>query len=238
MNQKLVIIPTYNEVENVEEITKSIFSLNEGFDILFVDDSSTDGTIEKIQSLTNQYPTQLFIEIRKNKEGLGKAYLHGFRWALKKTYQYIFEMDADFSHNPKDLNQLYVASLEGADVAIGSRYYNGVSVINWPMERVLLSYFASIYVRFVTGMKIQDTTAGFICYKRTVLEKCNLNNILFKGYAFQIEMKYTALRKGFRLTEVPITFTERSKGTSKMNKNIIFEALFSVFYLKFLKSYK
>ena len=238
MNQKLIIIPTYNEVENVEEITKSIFALNEDFDILFVDDSSTDGTIEKIQDLIQKYPSHLFIEIRKKKEGLGKAYLHGFRWALGKSYQYIFEMDADFSHNPKDLNQLYSACQDGADVAIGSRYFNGVSVINWPMERVMLSYFASTYVRFVTGMKIQDTTAGFICYKRKVLEKCNLNNISFKGYAFQIEMKYTALRKGFTLTEVPITFTERSKGTSKMNKNIIFEALFSVFYLKFLKSYK
>lgn len=238
MNLKLIIIPTYNEVENVEEITNEIFNLNEGIDILFVDDSSTDGTIEKIQGLQKKYPNNLFLEIRKEKEGLGKAYIHGFKWALKKSYDYIFEMDADFSHNPKDINELYKTCINGADMAIGSRYFNGVSVINWPMQRVMLSYFASAYVRLITGIKIQDTTAGFICYKRIVLEKCNLDKISLKGYAFQIEMKYMAWRKGFILKEVPITFTERSKGSSKMNKNIIFEAILSVFYLKLFKSYK
>lgn len=237
MNPKLIIIPTYNEVENVEEIISAIFSLYGDVDILFVDDTSLDGTIDKIKNLQLSYPSKLFLEIRAKKEGLGKAYIHGFKWALERNYSYVFEMDADFSHNPLDIERLYQACANGSDVAIGSRYFNGVSVINWPMQRVMLSYFASTYVRFVTGMKIQDTTAGFICYKRKVLEKCNLDSILYKGYAFQIEMKYTAWKKGFKLKEVPITFTDRSKGESKMNKNIIFEAMFSVFYLKFFKSY-
>lgn len=238
MNQKLIIIPTYNEVENVEDITKAIFDLNQDFDILFVDDSSIDGTIEKIKVLQNIYPKNLFLEVRKKKDGLGKAYIHGFCWALSRDYQYVFEMDADFSHNPNDLDKLYKACLSTADIVIGSRYSNGVSVINWPIQRVLLSYFASSYVRFITGMNIKDTTAGFICYKRKVLENINLKNILFKGYAFQIEMKYTAWKMGYKLVETPITFTDRSKGTSKMDKKIVYEAMFSVFYLKFLKSYR
>ncbi len=237
MNQKLVIIPTYNEVENVEEIIKAIFNLQENYDILFVDDTSVDGTLAIIKNLQKQYSNNLFLEIREKKEGLGKAYVHGFKWALKRGYEFIFEMDADFSHNPKDLNKLFECCVNGSHMAIGSRYFNGVSVINWPMQRVMLSYFASAYVRFVTGLKIQDTTAGFICYKGELLEKINLDAILFKGYAFQIEMKYSAWKKKFKLQEVPITFTDRSKGKSKMNKSIIYEAIFGVFYLKFFKRY-
>lgn len=229
--KKLVIIPTYNEKENIEKIISSVFALEEHFDILIVDDSSPDGTAEIVQKLQRIHPNNLHLSIRKIKDGLGKAYLHGFDWALKNNYDYIFEMDADFSHNPQDLSKLFEAC-KNADMSIGSRYSKGVNVVNWPMGRVLLSYFASRYVRTILGMPIHDTTAGFVCFSRKVLETIDLNDIKLKGYGFQIEMKFRAFKKGFKIVEVPIIFTNRELGESKMNGGIIHEAVFGVLNLK------
>lgn len=236
MARKVVIIPTYNEIENIENIIRTVLGLDTPFDILVVDDSSPDGTYQKVQELQKEFPSNLFLEIQTKKSGLGKAYVHGFKWALAKDYDYIIEMDADFSHNPNDLDKLYRACAErNAAMSIGSRYLTGVNVVNWPLSRVLLSYFASVYVRIITGMKIHDTTAGFVCYKREVLESIDLNKIKFVGYAFQIEMKYRAFAKGFSLVEVPIIFTDRTHGTSKMSSNIITEAVFGVILLRIRK---
>ncbi|HUH51311.1 MAG TPA: polyprenol monophosphomannose synthase [Flavobacterium sp.] len=236
MARKVVIIPTYNEIENIENIIRNVLGLDTLFDILVVDDSSPDGTYQKVQQLQEEFPSRLFLEIQTKKSGLGKAYVHGFKWALAKDYDYIIEMDADFSHNPNDLDKLYRACAEqNAAMSIGSRYLTGVNVVNWPLSRVLLSYFASVYVRIITGMKIHDTTAGFVCYKREVLESIDLNKIKFVGYAFQIEMKYRAFAKGFSLVEVPIIFTDRTHGTSKMSSNIITEAVFGVILLRIRK---
>ncbi|MBC7494159.1 MAG: polyprenol monophosphomannose synthase [Flavobacterium sp.] len=236
MNCGLVIIPTYNEIENIESIIRTVFSLHHPFHILIVDDNSPDKTFDKVAALQNEFPDKLFLEVRQKKAGLGTAYVHGFKWALQKNYDYIYEMDADFSHNPHDLVKLYEACyLGGADFAIGSRYVTGVNVVNWPLSRVLLSYFASIYVRLITGMKIHDATAGFICYKRAVLESINLNKINFIGYAFQIEMKYRVFAKNFVIHEVPVIFTDRTKGQSKMSGAIIKEAVFGVLSLRIRK---
>lgn len=233
MSDALVIIPTYNEIENIEAIIKAVFSLNHNFNILIVDDNSPDGTSNKVEDLQELFPERLFILKRLKKTGLGTAYIKGFKWALEYNYQYIFEMDADFSHNPKDLVRLYDACANGgADMSIGSRYIKGVNVVNWPMSRVLLSYSASKYVQFVTGMNIYDTTAGFVCYRRKVLETINLNNIKFVGYAFQIEMKFKAYLKGFKIVEIPVIFTDRTKGKSKMSGGIISEAVFGVLKMK------
>ena len=238
MSKSLVIIPTYNEIENIEDIIRAVFALQSSFDVLIVDDNSPDGTPWRVQALQEEFPERLFLEVRNQKSGLGKAYVHGFKWALEHNYDFIFEMDADFSHNPNDLEKLYAACKESnADVAIGSRYVSGVNVVNWPLFRVLLSYFASVYVKFITGMKIHDTTAGFVCYKRKVLESINLDKIKFVGYAFQIEMKYRAFAKGFRLVEVPIIFTDRTKGESKMSNAIIKEAVFGVIVLRIKKMF-
>ncbi len=234
MSDSLVIIPTYNEKENIEKIIRKVFSLQKEFDVLIVEDNSPDGTADIVKSLMDEFKNRLFIEERKGKLGLGTAYIHGFKWALNHGYDYIFEMDADFSHNPDDLLRLYEASArEGADVAIGSRYITGVNVVNWPIGRVLMSYYASSYVRFVTRMKVRDTTAGFKCYKRKVLETIDLDKIKFTGYAFQIEMKFTAWKLGFNIVEVPIIFTDRTRGESKMNKTIFKEAIFGVINLRF-----
>ncbi len=236
MNDGIVIIPTYNEIENIETIIRTVFSLHKPFHILIVDDNSPDKTANRVIELQNEFPGRLFLEVRKKKSGLGTAYVHGFKWALKNDYHYIFEMDADFSHNPADLEKLYDCCHFGrADVAIGSRYITGVNVVNWPLSRVLLSYFASVYVRMITGMKIMDATAGFMCYRREVLESINLDKIKFIGYAFQIEMKYRAYAKGFRIIEVPIIFTDRAKGQSKMSGSIIKEAVFGVISLRIRK---
>ncbi|GAA0754983.1 polyprenol monophosphomannose synthase [Psychroflexus lacisalsi] len=236
MPQKLVIIPTFNEIENIEKLIRNIFSQPVEFEILVVDDSSPDRTWELVQKLQEEFVDKLHLEIRAAKSGLGKAYLHGFKWALERTYDYIFEMDADFSHNPNDLIRLYNSCLKNDyDVTIGSRYITGVNVINWPMKRVLLSWLASKYVKAITRMPVEDTTAGFICYKRQVLESIDLNKIKFVGYAFQIEMKFKAFKKGFRLKEIPVIFTDRTKGKSKMSSGIIKEAVFGVVTLK-LKS--
>ena len=236
MSDSIVIIPTYNEIENIENIVHAVFSLNKSFDILIVDDNSPDGTAAKVLALQNEFPERLFIENRQKKSGLGTAYVHGFKWCLAHQYDYIFEMDADFSHNPLDLKKLYDAChSQNADLAIGSRYITGVNVVNWPLNRVLMSYFASVYVRFITRMKIMDTTAGFVCYKRKVLEDINLDKIKFIGYAFQIEMKYRAYAKKFNIIEVPIIFTDRAKGQSKMSGSIIKEAVFGVVSLRFKK---
>jgi len=233
MTNALVVIPTYNEIENIERIVRNIFALQRSFDILVVDDGSPDGTATKIKELQEEYKDRLFILEREKKLGLGTAYITGFKWALNKAYEYIFEMDADFSHNPNDLIRLYNAcAKDKADVAIGSRYVTGVNVVNWPMGRVLLSWGASKYVRLVTGMNIHDTTAGFICYRRKVLEAIDLNNIRFVGYAFQIEMKYKAYIKKFAIVEIPVIFTDRTKGQSKMSKGIISEAVFGVIRLR------
>ncbi|MGO1243802.1 MAG: polyprenol monophosphomannose synthase [Sphingobacterium sp.] len=233
MADSLVIIPTYNEKENIEKIIHKVFSLGTPYDILVVDDGSPDGTAAIVKGLQSDYPEQLFIEERKGKLGLGTAYIHGFKWALARAYQYIFEMDADFSHNPEDLLRLRnECSQGGADMAIGSRYIKGVNVVNWPMNRVLMSYFASVYVRFITGINIQDATAGFVCFTRPVLEKIPLDKIQFVGYAFQIEMKFKAIQYGFNVTEVPIIFTDRTDGVSKMNTGIFREAFFGVIQLK------
>lgn len=233
MADKIVLIPTYNEKENIENIIRAVFGLDGNYHILVIDDGSPDGTANIVKKLMNQFPDRLFILERAGKQGLGTAYIAGFRWALERTYGYIFEMDADFSHNPNDLPKLYdVCANEGADVAIGSRYVSGVNVVNWPMGRVLMSYFASKYVRTVLGVKIHDTTAGFKCYRREVLETIELEKIKFKGYAFQIEMKFTAHKCGFVLKEVPIIFINRRLGTSKMNGSIFGEAFFGVIELK------
>ena len=233
MNNAIVVIPTYNEKENAEAIIRKVFSLEIPFDVLIVDDNSPDGTAAIIKKLQQEFPERLFLEERKGKLGLGTAYIHGFKYALARGYEYIFEMDADFSHNPEDLIKLYKACAEeGYDVAIGSRYIKGVNVVNWPMNRVLMSYFASYYVRMVTGMPIQDATAGFKCYTRKVLETIQLDEIKFIGYAFQIEMKFLAYKYGFKIKEVPIIFTDRTKGESKMSKGIIQEAFYGVIRMK------
>lgn len=228
----LVIIPTYNEKENIEKIIRTVFSLPIPFHVLIIDDGSPDGTAAIVKDLQGEYSGKLFIEERKGKLGLGTAYIHGFRWALKHEYEFIFEMDADFSHNPSDLIRLRQACLDGADLSIGSRYVTGVNVVNWPMSRVLMSYFASVYVRFVTGIDIHDATAGFKCYRRRVLEKIEMDKIRFVGYAFQIEMKFTAINYGFNVVEVPIIFTDRTEGTSKMSTRIFREAFLGVIQMK------
>ena len=232
-SDSIVIIPTYNERENIENIIRAVFGLDKVFHILIIEDGSPDGTAAIVKKLQEEYPDRLFMVERKGKLGLGTAYIAGFKWALAHNYQYIFEMDADFSHNPQDLPRLYKACAEdGSDVAIGSRYLSGVNVVNWPMGRVLMSYFASKYVRFITGIPIHDTTAGFKCYRRRVLETIDLDNIQFKGYAFQIGMKFTAYKCGFKITEVPVIFINRELGTSKMNGSIFGEAVFGVIKLK------
>lgn len=236
MSDSIVIIPTYNEIENIESIVRATLSLHKKFDVLIVDDNSPDKTADKVLELQKEFESRLFLEKRKKKSGLGTAYVHGFRWALKHEYQYIFEMDADFSHNPNDLEKLYNACYLGvADMAIGSRYVTGVNVVNWPLSRVLMSYFASVYVKIITGMKIHDATAGFVCYKREVLEKINLDKIKFIGYAFQIEMKYRTFAKNFQIVEVPIIFTDRTKGQSKMSSAIFKEAVLGVISLRIRK---
>ncbi|MCK5637628.1 MAG: polyprenol monophosphomannose synthase [Flavobacteriaceae bacterium] len=234
MQDTLVIIPTFNEKENIEKIIRATFSQKKAFDILVVDDSSPDGTSNIVKELIKEYPKNLFLQIRKEKNGLGAAYIHGFKWALERNYEYIIEMDADFSHNPKDLVRLYNACVKnGADVSIGSRYSKGVNVVNWPMKRVLLSYFASKYVQFITGMPFHDTTAGFVCYNRKVLETIKLDKIRFVGYAFQIEMKFKAWKHGFNIQEVSVIFTDRTLGESKMSKTIITEAIFGIINMRF-----
>lgn len=233
MQDALVIIPTYNEKENIENIIRAVFNQKIAFDILVVDDNSPDGTATIVKTLQQEFADRLFLEIRKEKEGLGKAYIHGFKWALQKKYEYIIEMDADFSHNPKDLKKLYKACAEeGADVSVGSRYSKGVNVVNWSIWRVLLSYFASRYVKIITGIPVDDTTAGFVCYKRKVLETIKLDKIKFVGYAFQIEMKFKAWKHGFTIKEVSVIFTDRTAGESKMSGSIIGEALFGVIKMR------
>ncbi|MCF8236382.1 MAG: polyprenol monophosphomannose synthase [Bacteroidales bacterium] len=234
MSDSVVIIPTYNEKENIEKIIRKVFSLEKDFHILIVEDNSPDGTADIVKKLMKEFEGRLFIEERKGKLGLGTAYIHGFKWSLERDYEYIFEMDADFSHNPDDLIRLYKAcSEEDADVAVGSRYITGVNVVNWPIGRVLMSYYASSYVRMITRMKVRDTTAGFKCYTRKVLRTIDLDKIKFTGYAFQIEMKFTAWKLGFKIKEVPIIFTDRTRGESKMNKTIFREAIFGVINLRF-----
>ena len=241
MSDSLVIIPTYNEKENIEKMVNTVFELSFPFHLLIVDDGSPDGTADISRRLQQQYPGRLHLLERAGKLGLGTAYLDGFRWGLKQSdqYQYFFEMDADFSHTPKDLIRLYHACAnENADVSIGSRYVKGVNVVNWPLGRVILSYGASIYVRLITGMRIQDTTAGFVCYKKNVLEALNLDDIKFVGYAFQIEMKFKAYLKRFKIVEVPVIFTDRTKGQSKLSSGIISEAIFGVITMKFKSLFK
>ncbi|GHC46312.1 polyprenol monophosphomannose synthase [Ulvibacter litoralis] len=234
MSNALVVIPTYNEIENIERLLRNVFSLQREFDVLVVDDNSPDGTGAAVKQLFEAYKGRVFLLEREKKGGLGTAYIAGFKWALERDYQYIFEMDADFSHKPNDLIRLYNAcEKEGFDMAIGSRYVTGVNVVNWPMSRVLLSWLASKYVQFVTRMEIHDTTAGFICYRRAVLEKINLDKIHFIGYAFQIEMKYKTYLSNFKIKEVPVVFTDRTKGESKMSSGIISEAIFGVLKMKF-----
>lgn len=233
MSDCLVIIPTYNEKDNIEQIISCVFSLEKIFHILIVDDNSPDGTADIVKNLQTQYPEKLFILERSGKLGLGTAYITGFKWALKQQYNFVFEMDADFSHPPHDLISLFNAcDADHADFAIGSRYISGVNVVNWPIGRVIMSYYASAYVRFITGLKIKDTTAGFICYTRKVLERFDLDNIRLKGYAFQIEMKFTAWKMGFNFIEVPIIFTDRKKGKSKMSGGIFNEAVWGVIKMK------
>ena len=239
MANSIVIIPTYNELENAEKIIRKVFSLSRAFDLIIIDDNSPDGTASVVKKLMPEYPERLFILEREGKLGLGTAYIAGFKWAIAHNYDYIFEMDADFSHNPEDLVKLYDAcNTGGGDLAIGSRYKSGVNVVNWPMGRVLMSYLASKYVRFITGMDIQDTTAGFKCYRRTLLERIELDKIRFKGYAFQIEMKFTAWKSGFTIIEVPIIFTDRRAGASKMSGGIFNEALWGVIIMKFRSFFK
>jgi dolichol-phosphate mannosyltransferase len=242
LKENLVIIPTYNEIENIEAIIRKVMSLEENFDILVIDDGSPDGTALKIKELQYEYPANLHIEERRGKLGLGTAYIHGFRWALERGYQFIYEMDADFSHNPEDLVRLFKAcKIDGFDVAVGSRYIKGVNVVNWPIGRVLMSYFAGVYVRFITGMKIMDPTAGFICYRKEVLQTIPLDKITFIGYAFQIEMKFNAVLFKFNITEVPIIFTDRTRGVSKMSTKIFREAVLGVIIMKiwsWFKSFK
>jgi len=241
MSDTVVIIPTYNEKENIENIIRKVFSLEQDFDLLIIDDKSPDKTAEIVKRLQKEYPNRLFMIEREGKLGLGTAYITGFEWAIQKDYKLMAEMDADFSHNPNDLLRLRKACLNGADLAIGSRYISGVNVVNWPMGRVLMSYFASVYVRLVTGMKIMDTTAGFKCYRKEVLETISFDKIRSKGYAFQIEMKFTVHKFGFKIEEVPIIFTDRQEGSSKMSGGIFNEAVWGVLKMKissFFKSYK
>ena len=239
MKDAIVIIPTYNEIENIEAIIKAVFSQSDDINILIVDDNSPDLTALKVKALQNEFSNRLFLEVRKEKSGLGTAYIHGFKWCLNKAYKYIFEMDADFSHNPTDLIKLYTScSVDGADLSIGSRYVTGVNVVNWPMNRVLMSYLASKYVRLITGMQIHDTTAGFVCYKRETLEALDLNKVKFIGYAFQIEMKFKTYLKKLKLVEVPVIFTDRTKGESKLSSGIISEAIFGVISMKINSIFK
>lgn len=242
MSKSIVIIPTYNEKENIELIIKKVFSLESGFDVLIIDDHSPDGTASIVKKLMSEHPNRLNIIERAGKLGLGTAYIEGFKWALQHKYEYIFEMDADFSHNPEDLVRLYEACHDqGADLAIGSRYISGINVINWPLKRVLMSYFASVFVRRVTGMKVMDTTAGFKCYRHTVLRTIELDKIKMKGYGFQIEMKFKTWKYGFKVMEVPIIFTDRKVGTSKMSGGIFGEAFMGVIKMKlssYFRSYK
>ncbi|WP_248724888.1 polyprenol monophosphomannose synthase [Seonamhaeicola sp. ML3] len=239
MEGAIVIIPTYNEIENVEAIVKAVFSQSDDIHILIVDDNSPDATASRVKTLQKEFKGRLHLEVRQEKSGLGTAYIHGFKWCLDNSYEYIFEMDADFSHNPKDLQRLYdTCAIEGADMSIGSRYITGVNVVNWPMGRVLMSYCASKYVRFITGMNINDTTAGYVCYKRKVLESIDLDTIKFIGYAFQIEMKFKAYLKKFEIKEVPVIFTDRTKGESKLSKGIISEAVFGVISMKIKSFFK
>lgn len=239
MSDALVIIPTYNEIENISAIIDAVMNLPEGPDVLVIDDASPDGTQDAVRKKIDQYPGRVFLECREGKLGLGTAYIHGFKWALARNYQYICEMDADFSHNPEDLPRLFAECRNnGADLAIGSRYITGVNVVNWPMGRVLMSYFASAYVRLITGMKLRDSTAGFVCYRRRVLEAIKLDKIRFKGYAFQIEMKFKAHFMKFKIVEVPIIFINRRLGTSKMNSGIFGEAVFGVIKLKLWSIFK
>ena len=242
MSDSLIIIPTYNEKENIEKIIHKIFSLEKSFHILVVDDGSPDGTANIVKSLQSEYFDKLHIQERTGKLGLGTAYIHGFKWALAKDYQFIFEMDADFSHDPHDLIRLYNTNiLEGGDLSIGSRYVKGVNIVNWPMMRLLMSFFASKYVKIITGMPIHDSTAGFKCYKRAVLETINFDKIKFVGYAFQIEMKFIIWKYGFNIVEVPVIFTDRTEGTSKMSGGIFFEAVLGVIQMKihsFFKSWR
>lgn len=239
MSDTLVITPTYNEKENIERIIRKVFSLEKEFDMLIIEDNSPDGTADIVKRLMQEFPERLFIKERKGKLGLGTAYLDGFRWGLEHGYEYMIEMDADFSHNPDDLPRLYEAcSMGKGDVVVGSRYVDGkISVVNWPMGRLMMSYFASVYVRFITRMKVMDSTAGFVCYSRRVLEKMKFEKVKFVGYAFQIEMKYTVTRLGFKIYEVPIIFTDRVLGTSKMSMKIFKEAFFGVFNLR-LRNWK
>lgn len=232
MSDSLVIIPTYIEIENIEAIILAVFALNKDFHVLVVDDNSPDGTSAKVQEMQKERPDTLFLETRMEKSGLGTAYIHGFKWAIARKYDYIFEMDADFSHNPEDLKRLYRACVNGADVSVGSRYKKGVNVVNWPLYRVLLSYGASFYVKIITGMRVHDPTAGFVCYQRYVLENIDLDSVRFVGYAFQIEMKFRAYLKNYHIEEVSIIFRDRVKGKSKMNGSIVREAIFGVFMMK------
>ncbi len=232
MSKNLVIIPTYNEKENAEKMIRKVFSLETIFHLLIIDDNSPDGTAGIVKRLQSEFPDKLHMIQRQGKLGLGTAYITGFRWAIDHGYDFIFEMDCDFSHDPNDLEKLYKAVLSGADLAIGSRYISGINVINWPLGRVLMSYFASVYVRFITGMKVMDTTAGFKCYRRIVLESIPFDQIRLKGYGFQIEMKFTAFKMGFNIVEVPIIFTDRREGTSKMSGGIFNEALWGVMKMK------
>lgn len=237
--EKIVIIPTYNEKENIEAIIRKVMSLEGNFNVLIIEDNSPDGTAEIVKKLIPEFSERIFMIERAGKLGLGTAYIEGFKWSLDKGYNYIFEMDADFSHNPDDLIRLYDAcKTQGADLAIGSRYISGINVVNWPMGRVLMSYYASAYVRMVTGMKIKDTTAGFKCYSRKVLETIDLDKIHFKGYAFQVEMKFTAWKFKFNVVEVPIIFTDRQKGKSKMNSSIFGEAVFGIIRMKWQSLFK
>ena len=232
MSRALVIIPTFNEIENIEKMLNTVMALPGGFEVLVVDDGSPDGTAAAVRRLMEVRGGRIHLEERTGKLGLGTAYIHGFKWALAREYSHVFEMDCDFSHNPEDLPRLLEACTEGADVSIGSRYVQGVNVVNWPMGRVLMSYFAGFYVRFITGIPIQDATAGFVCYRKKVLETIHLDQIKFIGYAFQVEMKFTTWKYKFNILEVPIIFTDRTKGTSKMSANIFKEAIFGVIQLK------
>ncbi len=236
MSDVLVIIPTYNEIENIRDILETVMKYPDNFDVLVIDDNSPDGTAAAVREMMEKFPGRIFLEERTGKLGLGTAYIHGFKWALERDYGYVIEMDADFSHNPDDLTRLYhCCKDDGADVTIGSRYISGVNVVNWPMGRVLMSYFASAYVRMITGMKLRDATAGFVCYRRRVLEAIDLDKIEFKGYAFQIEMKFKSHARKFKIVELPIIFINRRLGTSKMNSSIFGEAVFGVIKLKLEK---
>ncbi|WP_339707223.1 polyprenol monophosphomannose synthase [uncultured Kriegella sp.] len=232
MSDSLVIIPTYNEIENVEAIIQAVFKLEKRFHVLIVDDNSPDGTASQVRNMQKEFPDNLFLEVRKEKSGLGTAYIHGFKWAIARKYDYIFEMDADFSHNPEDLQRLYLACADGADVSVGSRYKKGVNVVDWPLYRVLLSYGASFYVKMITGMRVHDPTAGFVCYRRRVLETIDLDSVRFVGYAFQIEMKFRAYLKNYKIQEVSIIFRDRVRGKSKMSSSIVSEAIYGVFMMK------